>query len=179
MQLRVMRRTVERDDASPGQQRVERGIFEGAAVVTFEQERRAVAPEDFAKVSGHVLSAGIEGDERFKVVARGQIDDGNHEEFAAALVSAVFGGVDGPGKVGLVPGRVCTMNDGGAIAAVSEGLSVSDTPRTSFQHSHIAERCQPFLTPLCWHRSAMRETGLYTRGVASLNPSLRAFIAMR
>jgi hypothetical protein len=94
------------------------------AVVAFEEERPAVAVEECAQVCGDGFAVRIEGDERLEGVACGHVDDDNEEEPLPVAVFAVFGGVDGPREVGLVPadGLPC-----GALRAVS-GLTLLTDP---------------------------------------------------
>jgi hypothetical protein len=77
--------------------------IEVAAIVALEEERAAMAAEEPSQPPRDFQAGGIESDQRSEDMAGGEIDGHDEVEFAAVLIATVFGGVDGPGHVGLVP----------------------------------------------------------------------------
>ena len=94
----IMRRTVEWQDAITCERPIDCFAVERAAVVAFEEQRRAVLAKECFEVSGDLAPIFRECYQGNEAVTAGQV--GHRNEFAKAIV---FGGIDAPGQAGKVP----------------------------------------------------------------------------
>jgi len=125
--LRIVGRAVERYDPVFGQDAVDGGVVEWAAVVALEEERRPVLSEKFFQMQSNRFTLGLDGHEGFVAVLGAEVLDRVDVEPLAFLVLAPFRAIDRPGEVRLLPGHVLTDLAAFAdLAAAHLGDHVSD-----------------------------------------------------
>jgi hypothetical protein len=100
---RIISGAVQGDDGVFGQQLIHCVMIEDAAVIALEQERKAMTREESAQVPGDLLTVRFKTHQRREGKTGGKVDGVDQQEAAAAAVPAVFGGINGPGQIGLAP----------------------------------------------------------------------------
>ena len=93
---------VQGQDAEAAHDFIHGVMIEGRTVVAFEEQRRAVLPEEAFQMGGDLPPFLLAADQRPEAVARGEILDGDDEH----AVLAVFGGVARPDEPRMEPVNV-------------------------------------------------------------------------
>lgn len=100
---RVVRRTIERDDAVLGQQGIDEGMVERAAIVALEEQGCPMPIKLVFQPHGDFGTVGRKAHQRFEAEARGQVAHGMEPEPDSIMIFGRLSAIEAPSHLGYNP----------------------------------------------------------------------------